>query len=305
MKIIGRIFLLSIAVHVGSLGNQEWNEASGERLNQREDTMTNYTGTATGVIKIDDKALDLKHAYAMSQPNTFEKEKNDIAVLLTATPLQDGALNGKNSLEEAVVGLSRFALVIIDDEGNAIAETIDHPSLEGRRLAVSGKTQSEVILKNLDKDRIEGSFVTKKPVRWFKFMYDINVSFEAPIVQAKSSDPLPDMKTGQGLPADGGEPGKQFLAFVAAIHNKDLKTVRGMIPPGQPSFENEDDLEMIAMMTPANPKIEKGIVKDDRVVLYVSGTLEDEKTWGTIEMFKKDGRWWIGKMGWSNKPPEE
>jgi hypothetical protein len=262
-------------------------------------------GTATGVLTIDGKSLELKHAYAMSQPNVFHKEKNDVAVLLTAAPLPAGALQGKESLSDVISDLHGWALFKIDEKGSAIGETIDHPSLGNRRLMMSGFTYATLVVKSLGKDRIEGSFKTETAESFNDHKYEINVSFDAPIVQATRPEPLPNAKTGQALAADGGEPGKAFLAFIAAIHKKDLAAIRRMIPQGDPNIKDEDELAFIAKMTPNDVKIEKGYLKDDRAVLYVKGTVEHEKTWGTIEMVKKDGRWWQGRMSWSDKPHNE
>jgi len=266
-----------------------------------ESGMPQSPGTATGILKIDGKLLQLKYAYAMSQPNAFHEERNDIALLLTSTPLTAGALQGKEALSQVVLDHG-WALFKIDDKGEAINETIDHPSLGERRLMRAGVTYAKFTAKKIGKDRIAGSFETEKADNSFNHQYEIKVSFDAPIVQAKRPDPLPNAKTGEALVAGGGEPGKAFLTLIAAVHKKDLATVRGMFPPGMPSPKDEEELGFFAMMMPNNPKIEKGYVKNDLAVLYVSGTMDNEKTWGTIEMIRKDGRWLHRRSTWGDKP---
>ncbi len=51
--------------------------------------------------------------------------------------------------------------------------------------------------------------------------------------------------------------------------------------------EIKESLELIAGMMPKNPKITDGYAKEGRAVLYVEGTLEGEKQYGTVELAKK------------------
>ena len=261
-------------------------------------------GTATGILKIDGKPLQLKYAYAMSQPNAFHEERNDVAILLTSTPLPANALQGKEAISNVVPGHG-WALFKIDDKGEAINETIDHPSLGERQLIRAGVTYAKFVATKIGKNHIAGSFVTEKADNSFNHQYEIKVSFDAPIVQAKRPDPLPNAKTGETLAAGGGEPGKAFLTLIAAVHKKDLATVRGMFPADMPSPNDEEELGFFALMMPKNPKIEKGYVKNDLAVLYVSGTMDNEKIWGTIEMIMKEGRWLQRRVTWSNEPHME
>jgi len=259
-------------------------------------------GTATGILKIDGKPLQLKYAYAMSQPNVFHEERNDVAILLTSTPLPADALQGKEDLSR-VVPDAGWAFFKIDDKGEAINETIDHPSLGERRLMSAGVTHANFAAKEIGKDRVAGSFETEKADNSFDHQYEIKVSFDAPIVQAKRPDPLPDAKTGETLATGGGEPGKAYLTLQAAILKKDFATVRGFIP----DIEDEEMFDLYAEMTPKNQKIGKGYVKNDLAVLYVSGTMGNEQAWGTMAMIRKDGRWLLRESGsfWSNEPHKE
>jgi hypothetical protein len=54
-------------------------------------------GKASGYVSIDNP-LSLNYVYAVVQPNMLDKEKTDIAVLLTEKPLADGALKDVDDL---------------------------------------------------------------------------------------------------------------------------------------------------------------------------------------------------------------
>jgi len=63
----------------------------------------------------------------------------------------------------------------------------NHPVTGGRRLIMSGFTHAEFVSKKMGKDRVEGSFRTKKTEDFMGHPYSIKVDFSAPILQAKSA----------------------------------------------------------------------------------------------------------------------
>ncbi len=106
---------------------------------------------------------------------------------------------------------------------------------------------------------------------------------------------------GTKLPADGGEPGKDYMAYVKAVHKKDGATIRKMaeVPPGTSDKDFKGQMEMAAAMTPTDQKIMSGTINKDTAVLKVTGKLEGKKQYGTISMQKKGGVWKIKKEEWS------
>jgi len=58
-------------------------------------------------------------------------------------------------------------------------------------------------------------------------------------------------------------------------------------------------------MLPKNPKITDGYAKEGKAVLYVEGTVEGEKEYGTVELVRKENMWGIVKESWSNSPPKK
>jgi len=105
------------------------------------------------------------------------------------------------------------------------------------------------------------------------------------------------------LPADGGEPGKDYMTYVKAVHKKDGATIRKMaeVPPGTSDKELKEQMEMVAAITPTDQKILSGTMDKDTAVLKVTGKMEGKKQYGTIEMKKKGGVWKITKEDWSEK----
>ncbi len=271
-------------------------------------------GTASGTFTLDGKTAKLGHAYAMAQPNTFEKDKTDIAVLITERPLQNGALGDLEDLLDAVQDMKESSWVFfkIDDSGKPVFETIYQPVLGENRLMMSGFTHAEFHGQAPGKGRTEGTFRTKKAEEFVGHAYELDVTFKAPVVQAKRPEPLPDAKSGKALPRDGGEPGKAYMAYHAALMKKDIAEFRKFAPEtvkGKKLTDKEiqEGMEFMGMMTPPKPAVEKGFIntEGERAVLYITGMVENEKNYGTIEMIKSDGKWRVNRESWSNTPPEK
>ena len=265
-------------------------------------------GKASGTLTIDGKSVDLKYAYAMAQPNTFDKDKTDIAVLLTGSPFNEGAIKDAEQLDDAVGKEHGWAFFKIDDAGKPIHEVIDHPAAGGSRLMMSGFTQAGFVQKKKGNDRLEGSFATKKVEDFLDHTYEIKVEFSAPILRAKLPEPLPDAKTGEALPRDGGEPGKSYAAYLKAVRDKDIPTIRMLAPvdeQGISESELQQMLDFMAAMSPADAKITMGYVRGERAVLYLEGVLDGEKQYGTVELAKKGRIWKVAKEHWGNTPPKK
>ncbi len=268
-------------------------------------------GTASGTVTVDGKALNLKYAYAVAQPNTFDETKTDIAVLLSEKALPPDALTNIERLQPvADKYLHGWVHFLVNDKGEPTDEMIEHPALKGMRLMTSGgpgATKATFTSKVFRKDRIEGSFQTGKAVKFLDHTYELKVSFKAPVVQAKRPDPLPDEKTGEKLPADGGEPGKAYMAFVRAVLARDIAGVRKLHEgtENEPDSEIEKGIEFLTLMMPQDLKVTGGYAKEDKAVLSLTGVMGKERQYGSVEMSRnKSGDWQAGREKWSNTPPE-
>jgi hypothetical protein len=269
-------------------------------------------GTASGTLTLNGNGIPLKYAYAMSQPNTFDVAKNDIAVLLTEKPLPDGALKGIKDLRDAARNHPGYAYFKINSEGKPIYELIDHPvTREGKygQIQMSGFTRAVFKPKSMGKDRIEGSFATSKPEDFMTYKYEIKVEFSAQLLKAKLPEPLPSAKNGNRLPAGGGAPGKAYQAHRKAIRDKDVAALRRTAPGPETKDMSDSDLEkaidFMNTISPTMPKIARGYVKGDRAVLYCEGIVDGEKQYGTVELAAKGKTWFVVHEGWSNKPPKK
>ena len=106
------------------------------------------------------------------------------------------------------------------------------------------------------------------------------------------------------LPADGGEPGRDYMTYVKAVHKRDGATIRKMaeIPAGTSDKQLKAQMEMAAAMTPTDQKIISGSINKNTATLNVTGVLDKKKQYGAIELQKKGGVWKITKEAWSESP---
>jgi hypothetical protein len=263
-------------------------------------------GTAKGNLTLDGKTVALKHAYAMTQPNVFEKTKMDTAILLTGIPLPDGALAEMDDLEDGLRSVPNGILFKLDDKGEAIREVIKHESTQGT-LQMSGITRAKFTKQSQGKDRIAGRIATTAEEEVLDHKYKLDATFDAAIAMAKIDAPPPDAKTGQKLPKDGGEPFKSYMAWEKALKDKDVAAMKRFKPadaPDMPDAELREAAELLAAMSPSNIKFADGYIKGDDAVLYLTGTEGTEKMYGTIPMKKTGGVWRAVKPSWSNTPPK-
>jgi hypothetical protein len=265
-------------------------------------------GSASGSFSVDGKSVELRYAYAMSQPNTFDEKKTDTAVLLTDQPVSDAELSAAKELGRVAAGAGRNSVLFeIDETGRAMREVVRHASLGESSLQMSGMTHADVKLSNRTADRVEGSADTKEPEDFVHHKYAIHAKFSAPVRAARRDPPPPDAKSGQKLPKGGGEPGKAYLAFEDMIRRKDIAGLKKLKPQGVADMSDEDlkaGLEIMAAMTPAKISIDDGYIDGSSAVLYVSGMQDGKKSYGTVRMTKTDV-WRATEQKWSDKPPEK
>lgn len=160
---------------------------------------------------------------------------------------------------------------------------------------VSGGTYPELELTSTGPDTFAGRVYTKAPLDFFGDTIAYDFTFSAPV-----SDP--DAPIGDPLPAGGGEPGKAYLAWVAALHAGDLAKLKTMVPAEMAAQFDEEDaaegLEFMQMMTPTDIKILGGSSDGATAILKVEGMMDGEKVAGEVTLVKMDGHWMAKKSSW-------
>jgi hypothetical protein len=127
-----------------------------------------------------------------------------------------------------------------------------------------------------------------------------DITFDIAVIGTMAeAPPLP----GQPLPADGGEPGKAYLALNKAMLAGDLDGLAKLLPPDRAAemqaargtAEFEGMLAFIQAMTPKNVRIKGGRIDGNNAWIEFDAEEGDALRSGTAEMVKEDGRWRVDK----------
>lgn len=156
---------------------------------------------------------------------------------------------------------------------------------------LSGGEYPAIELKGLGSDRVSGRIWHAEEQQIFDDSFRYDITFSAPL-----SDP--NAPIGELLPADGGEPGKAYLAWVEAVHAGEIEGLKSIVPAEMAAqldaVSPEEAREEIAFMqafTPTDVTILGGSSDGDIALLQIEGTMEGETVPAEITMEKIDGFW--------------
>ncbi|MFO1412962.1 MAG: hypothetical protein U1F10_03440 [Burkholderiales bacterium] len=105
---------------------------------------------------------------------------------------------------------------------------------------------------------------------------------------------------GAALPADGGEPGRAYLAYHAALTKRDAKAVRPLLSnESAATFDRaakdgrtSDYLQFLAEDHPTKGvRVVRGFATADKAVLLITGDAESFKLKGEVLLAKEGGTW--------------
>lgn len=251
--------------------------------------------SVSGSLTANGTTVELPYVYAWAQEKGFYNDADPTwTVLFVEHPIEAREL-GKTVWDAAYVeiGITRTA------------EFSDQPRLEvlsqNIKLAgdapgnLSGGTYPTIAIDSTGPEAFAGRIYHSEPVKFFDDTIQYDFTFSAPL-----SDP--NAPIGEALPPDGGEPGKAYLAWVAAVHSGDLAQVKKLVSPDMAGSLEDDDaqdmLEMIAAMTPTSVKILGGSSDGQTALLEVEGMMDGEKVHGTITLEKQGDLWVSTDSSW-------
>ncbi|MDX1384339.1 MAG: hypothetical protein R3190_11880, partial [Thermoanaerobaculia bacterium] len=187
-----------------------------------------------------------------------------------------------------------------DDHGLTVFSHNLMLSADGANL--SGGTSPNLALDEVGPDRFSGRIWLDETQEFFDDTYHYDLRFAADL-----SDP--NAPIGPPLPAGGGEPGKAYTAWVAAVHSGELDRIRALMPAdmqemleeeieGRSDEEVAEMLEMLTLFTPADAKVVGGSSDGDTAILDVTGTMEGEAVKGEVTMNRVNGTWILVGEAW-------
>lgn len=240
---------------------------------------------ARGYFRIGDSRLDVSHAIAVIEEVSDEDEGPHTLVFLSAAPLDPmkvaAAFDPMDAVREQEPQ-GGYIRLCIDADGNDCGLFF---SPEGFNSGGYG----ELAFDRRDAQRIAGRFVLEKPEDFMGKEYQFELRFDTPITAAP----------GSVLPAGGGEPGRAYNAYLAALAKGDLVVLRSMAgeegvwryPEDDPTAAKEA-LKSARDGQPVQAEIQRGRLHGDEAILWVRGVDRDDiRRAGRVLMRNVEGRW--------------
>ena len=140
-------------------------------------------GKADGKLVVDGKPVNLAYAYAFAQPGFFDKQTEDICVLLTDVPLTGKALEDNfERMKLTKQGKLHCVEVTINAKKQAISVTVRHPSFKMPQSG--GSTEDDFEATVFDGKVVGGRVFRKSPGKSFEDLeYTYDVIFSAAITR--------------------------------------------------------------------------------------------------------------------------
>ena len=247
----------------------------------------------SGTLYQEGKAIALNNAYAYRGPDPFDKTKTITTVVFADKPIDAKAADAASDRGEAIDDQLRHAQAMsldlnLEGDGSVQNINIHGPGYSGSQ---SGSGWYTLKLVHNDAKRVEGTFKSndeedKKTGRF----YDLKFAFDLA--------GAPDL--GAALPADGGEPGKAYRAYLAALKKGDVDALAKTMTHDRSAellaHKNDPDFKMmfafIQSSAMKDPKIVKGNSKGDTATLELSGKDGDGNNATSVATMQKEGGTW-------------
>ena len=244
--------------------------------------------SASGHYRMADQRFEVAAGVAVRIWQDAERET--FGVVLGEGPFDPKAAVGALDPMDAIArsapedsGVMMLTIRPASDGALEIASLIARPD----SFSTNGDGKEKITVEG---ERIRGEW-TKPSTEFFEKTYEMSLRFDLPLTVV--ADP------GQPLPADGGEPGKAYRAFLDVLAKKDREKVMAMqgMPSDMVEILGADSVLEILSMNHPSPEAEVlgGWIDGDRAQLRVKGTHSFGQTIrGRVELTNDGGTWKVG-----------
>lgn len=262
-------------------------------------------GKVDGSLTANGKTFALKHAYAQTRKDPFDKKKSVLLVIVTDQEVSPAAASDDMELMQAQdkQQLSGFTATINDDK-QIISGTVFSPAFK-KMKQFSGVGVQKLELTAMTATRIAGTVGMDKPDDFFDEKYQYTATFDLPIGKPAGPPALPALK-GTPLPAGGGEPGKAYSAYLKLLAAGDMKGVLGGVSAARSQEASSDPdfkklFPLLKAMQPTGVKITGGAIDGNNATLLATGKDGDSVSNGTITLVREGGAWKVEKEEWKTR----
>jgi hypothetical protein len=250
--------------------------------------------SVSGTLKANGTTVELPYVYVYALEKGFYDESDPAwKIMFVEHPIEERKLD-EHVWDSAYVELSITESAEFGErELQVYSQNIKFAADSGGNI--SGGTYPEIELASAGPDRFAGRVYLPEEQKVFDNTFQYDFTFSAPL-----SDP--DAPIGDPLPADGGEPGKAYLAWIAALHAGDIELLKTLVPAEMVSrFEGDEvkeDLELMQLMTPTGLTVLDGTSDGKIAILQVEGVMDGEKVRGEITLEKMGDFWMATQAAW-------
>ena len=248
-------------------------------------------GTADGVLTINGATFPLKYAYASATPGFFDKNKEDIHVLLSDVPLTDEQqADVFEIIHLARDGKVHVVEVVLDAEQRPIAGSFFTQPFEGM-VSATGMHVFEP--KAFEHKRIAGRLYTDGARTFQNVTYEYTATFSTVIPRPPSADEVAAaLASPAGLAAAAYVTAildDNFASFVAMLADPLARTYHG--PDGPNAFsavraEMPKDSKVVGLTAPT----------DTTAIATINGSRDGIVIESVVELAFADGKWKVAKL---------
>lgn len=249
--------------------------------------------TGSGHFRMADDRVAFRHAIAVRHDAAVDAAASEIYVFLSDRPLDPATVaaafdpddGARESYGEHSGGYVRLCITAEGEECGLFYRRFEPSD------SFNSSGYGELTLTTRSDGRIAGRWALEEPEDFFDKTYDFDLRFDAKIHVAP----------GTALPAGGGDAGKAYRAYAAAVARGDIAALRPFLgdgadwrlPDSEPARVRET-LKELRDSQPLDPEILRGRRDGDSVVLWIRGVDRDDiAREGRVRMRRHDGAWVI------------
>ena len=236
--------------------------------------------------------VEAKHVIAVTVDEEGDAASARTFVYLSSVPMDAGKIAAAfqpSSVAEGQLGdaSAGYVRICINPDGDECGLYFSH---NNPNASFNTSGYGTFKLASAPAGRIAGRWVLAEPDDFFGETYDFDLNFDVAIT------PPP----GTPLPADGGEPGKAYRAWTAAVAKGDIKVLSALVGGEYDAWriksDDQDDvkaaLKDLRDGTPVQARILRGRIDGDSAVLWVEGKDRDDiLRRGRVLLQREDGTW--------------
>jgi hypothetical protein len=248
-------------------------------------------GTAEGTLTINGTAISLKYAYASPQPGFFDKNKEDIHVLLSDVPLSDEQREDVFELMKlARDGSARIVEVVLDAEAKPISGAFFAQPFEGM-VSATGMHVFEPSA--FEHKRIAGRLHTDGARTFQSVTYEYAVTFSATIPRPPTAE---EVAAALASPA-----GRAAAAYVTALRDNNLPAfVTLLAEPSAAAYRGADTEATFAALRAETPPDSTVVAlttpSETTAIATINGTRDGIVIEATVALALIDGKWKVTKQ---------